>query len=147
MVGFSFTYSTVVGFESLYSHLIFRYWTCFEQGVPLHSGNYRVKIHSKHLRDMIKTHSYWKYLCVFPLQQCLCSNTCTPFCVLLRKASFAFWQTSLSNFKFLEQSNSIRLYVIHHKLGITTCFFCWKQVQVKLIKLIKLIKIKKAASF
>ena len=30
------------GFESRCFHLNFRYRTCFEQGVPWHSGNYRV---------------------------------------------------------------------------------------------------------
>ena len=35
------------GFESRCSHLIFRYGACFEQGVPLHSGNCRVWIHSQ----------------------------------------------------------------------------------------------------
>ena len=35
------------GFESRYSHLNFRYRACFEQGVPWHSGNYRVWIHSE----------------------------------------------------------------------------------------------------
>ena len=35
------------GFESRCSNLIFRYGTCFEQGVPLHSGNCRVWIHSQ----------------------------------------------------------------------------------------------------
>ena len=34
------------GFESSYSHLNFRFHACFEQGVPWHSGNYRVWIHS-----------------------------------------------------------------------------------------------------
>ena len=34
-------------FESRCSHLIFRYSTCFEQGVRWHSGNYRVWIHSE----------------------------------------------------------------------------------------------------
>ena len=29
-------------FESRYSHLNFRYRVCFEQGIPWHSGNYRV---------------------------------------------------------------------------------------------------------
>ena len=33
-------------FESRCSHLIFRYGACFEQGVPWHSGNCRVWIHS-----------------------------------------------------------------------------------------------------
>ena len=35
------------GFESRRSHSIFRYHTCFEQGVPWHSGKYRVWIHSE----------------------------------------------------------------------------------------------------
>ena len=33
------------GFESHCSHLKFRIRACFEQGVPWHSGNYRVWIH------------------------------------------------------------------------------------------------------
>ena len=32
------------GFESRCSHLNFRFCACFEQGVPWHSGNYRVWI-------------------------------------------------------------------------------------------------------
>ena len=35
------------GFKPRCSHLIFRYRACFEQGVPWHSGNYRVWIHSE----------------------------------------------------------------------------------------------------
>ena len=35
------------GFESSCSHLNFRFRTCFEQGVPWHSGKYRVWIHSE----------------------------------------------------------------------------------------------------
>ena len=35
------------GFESSCSHLNFRYTTCFEQGVPWHSANYRVWSHSE----------------------------------------------------------------------------------------------------
>ena len=35
------------GFESCCSHLNFRFRTCFEQGVPWHSGNYRVWIQSE----------------------------------------------------------------------------------------------------
>ena len=34
-------------FESSCSHLNFRFCTCFEQGVPWHSGNYRKWIHSE----------------------------------------------------------------------------------------------------
>ena len=34
-------------FESSYSHLNFRLRTCFEQGVPWQSGNYRVWIYSE----------------------------------------------------------------------------------------------------
>ena len=35
------------GFESSCSHLNFRFRACFEQGVPWHSGKYRVWIHSE----------------------------------------------------------------------------------------------------
>ena len=35
------------GFESRCSYLNFRYRACFEQGVPWHSGNYRVRSHSE----------------------------------------------------------------------------------------------------
>ena len=37
------------GFESSCSHLSFRFPTCFEQGGPWHSGNYRMRIHSEKL--------------------------------------------------------------------------------------------------
>ena len=35
------------GFESSCSHFTFRFRACFEQGVPWHSGNYRMWIHSE----------------------------------------------------------------------------------------------------
>ena len=35
------------GFESSCSHLNFKCCACFEHRVPLHSGNYKVWIHSK----------------------------------------------------------------------------------------------------
>ena len=35
------------GFESSCSHFTFRFRACFEQGVPWHSDNYRVWIHSE----------------------------------------------------------------------------------------------------
>ena len=35
------------GFDSSWSHLNFRFRACFEQGVPWHSGNYRVWIYSE----------------------------------------------------------------------------------------------------
>ena len=40
------------GFKSSCSHLNFRFRACFEQGVPWHSGNYKVWIHS----EMSKRH-------------------------------------------------------------------------------------------
>ena len=43
------------GFQSCYGPLNFRYRACSEEGVPLHSGNYRVHIQSKSICDMIKT--------------------------------------------------------------------------------------------
>ena len=43
-------------FQSCCNHLNFRYHTCLEQGVPWHSGNYRVWVHSlKPVRSMITT--------------------------------------------------------------------------------------------
>ena len=39
------------GFQSRCSHLNFRYYTCFEQRVPWHSGNSRVWIHSEMWHD------------------------------------------------------------------------------------------------
>ena len=44
------------GFESSCSHLNFRVPACFRQGVHWHSGNYRVRIHSKSVRDMTITY-------------------------------------------------------------------------------------------
>ena len=35
------------GFESSFSHLRFRFYACVKQGVPWHSGNYRMWIHSE----------------------------------------------------------------------------------------------------
>ena len=44
--GWVFVYDlSVSGFESSCIHLNIRYRACFEQGVPWHSGNYRVWIH------------------------------------------------------------------------------------------------------
>ena len=66
------------GFESRCSHLNFGFRACFEQGVPWHSGNYRVWIHSetrtwhdkniqsnKLLTDSILSFSNFKLLFVF----------------------------------------------------------------------------------
>ena len=39
--------SIIVRFKSCCSHLNFRSRTCFKQGVPWHSGNYKVWIHSE----------------------------------------------------------------------------------------------------
>ena len=45
-------------FDSSSSHLDFRFRACFEQGVPSHSSNYRVWIHSEtRVRDMIRRYS------------------------------------------------------------------------------------------
>ena len=49
-------------------HLNFRYCTCFEQGIPWLSGNWRLQIHSKRVCDTIKTYNqfqsptfFWRY--------------------------------------------------------------------------------------
>ena len=48
-------------FESSCSHLNFRFRNCFEQGVPWHSGNYRMWIHSetRTLHDKSIQSKYW----------------------------------------------------------------------------------------
>ena len=46
--GWVFVYElSVSGFESSCSHLTFRFRSCFEQGVPWHSSNFRAWIHSE----------------------------------------------------------------------------------------------------
>ena len=46
--GWAFVYKlSGCGFESCCCDLNFRYGACFEQGVPWHSGNYRVQNHSE----------------------------------------------------------------------------------------------------
>ena len=53
-------------FESRYSHLNCRSRACFEQGVPWHSGNYRVWTHSEtrtwHYKDIQSNAPYRKVL-------------------------------------------------------------------------------------
>ena len=47
-IGWVFVYElSAFGFESCCSHLNFRYGTFFEQGVPWHSGKYRVWMYSE----------------------------------------------------------------------------------------------------
>ena len=53
------------GFESSCSHLNFRLRACFEQGVPWHSGNYRVWITLKRVRDMTRTHRLLLWLEIY----------------------------------------------------------------------------------
>ena len=48
------------GFESSCSHLNFRFGAYFEQGVPWHSGNYRVWIHSEMRTWHDKNNNQWK---------------------------------------------------------------------------------------
>ena len=69
---FLFLYSKTtfnIGFESRRSHLNFRFCACFEQGVPWHSGNYRVWIyyetrtwHDKNSQINFHNLSYWVML-------------------------------------------------------------------------------------
>ena len=46
------------GFDSSCSHLNFEFHACFEKGVPGHSGNYRVSVHSEtrmsHDKNIVK---------------------------------------------------------------------------------------------
>ena len=66
------------GFESSYSHLIFRFCTCSEQWVPWHSGNYKVWIHSEtrtwhekkiHLIFLLHSKFFWYSFRFFYLLQ------------------------------------------------------------------------------
>ena len=55
------------GIEAVCSHLVFRYCSCFEQGAPSHSSNYRVWVHSErstwhHKSMQISTHNKAKLL-------------------------------------------------------------------------------------
>ena len=50
------------GFESRCSHLKFRFGACFEQGVPWHSGNYRVWIQSETRMWHDKNIQLFKYM-------------------------------------------------------------------------------------
>ena len=49
------------GFESRCSHLNFRYRACFEQGVPWHSGKYRVWMQCETHPDMIRTYNQMQH--------------------------------------------------------------------------------------
>ena len=51
------------GFESSCSHWNFRLRTCFEQGVPWHSGNYRMWIHSEMRTWHDKNIQLFLYVC------------------------------------------------------------------------------------
>ena len=64
--GWLFVYElNCCGLESIWSHLNFKYFTCFEQGVPWHSGEYRVSIHSEmrtwHDKIIHQMHRITKY--------------------------------------------------------------------------------------
>ena len=57
--GWVFVYElTGCGFKSCCNHVNFRYRACFERGVPWHSGNYRVYIHSETRSWHEITHSH-----------------------------------------------------------------------------------------
>ena len=55
---------TGCGVRSTCSHLKFRFCVCFEQGVPWHSGHYRMRIHSETVRDMTRTYIQWEIECL-----------------------------------------------------------------------------------
>ena len=48
-------------FQSSCDHLNFRLCACFEQGVPWHSGNYRVWISSETIRNMTRRYSQMQH--------------------------------------------------------------------------------------
>ena len=50
------------GFKSCSNHLNFRSCACFKQGIPWHSGNYRVWIHSKTSTWLtLQSYSFWRH--------------------------------------------------------------------------------------
>ena len=87
------------GFESNCSHLHFRFRACFEQGVPWHSGNYRVWIYSK----TGTWHDNWNQeIQEIKWQREQCSLESTPFThvILLRSNRVPLilsWRRSLSH--------------------------------------------------
>ena len=50
------------GFESSCSHLNFSFRTCFEQGVPWHSGSYRAWNHAENVYVTWQEHTVKKFL-------------------------------------------------------------------------------------
>ena len=59
------------GFESSCSDFTFRFRACFEQGVPWHSGNYRVWIHSENAYVTWQEHTVlWNAFWYFPSGVC-----------------------------------------------------------------------------
>ena len=108
------------GFNSCCSHLNFRFRACFEQGVPWHSGNYRVWIHSE-------THTWHdKNILLLPFHL---------FLLLLELFPFSF---EYDQYSFLcavdtgHQISPLQLFLLtqmqlslhpHHLLGIVSCIF------------------------
>ena len=88
------------GLESSWSHFTFRFPVCFEQGVPWHSGNYGVWIHSEtrtwHDKDIhyyailrIFSHGIFADLFIFCYPLLLgCPHTKKLFCY---ERSIFFW--------------------------------------------------------
>ena len=81
------------GFESSCSHFTFRFRACFEQGVPWHSGNYRVWIHSEtrtwHDKNIQSIFSltcvaflYFEYILIFCISSCAFATFEAVCCVL-----------------------------------------------------------------
>ena len=101
------------GFESNCNHFNFRFRACFEQGVPWHSSNYRVWIHSetrtwhdknlqtfnlvnftgKHLQRRCFLVKFTKFLRVPFLQ----NTSCGWFWWITRNYIFGYWETYIKN--------------------------------------------------
>ena len=68
------------GFDSSCSHLNFRFRACFKQGVPWHSGNYRVWIHSEmrtwHYKDIQPNAPIYIYVLRTQLNHLACLAKC-----------------------------------------------------------------------
>ena len=100
--GWVFVYElTGSWFESSCSHLNFRFRPCLEQGVPWHSGNYRVWIQSQCVRDMTRIYTQMDHSDNFSeqLDHSAVSLNCWVFIYKLSGSGFES-QWSHLNFRF-----------------------------------------------
>ena len=103
-------------FESSCSRLNFRFRACFEQGVPWHSGNYRVWIHSKtrawhdkNIQSVILIY----YACFF----------------ITRKKVVTFSNYLLEKFKVSKKDTSSFIYILRGKKTVLRYLLYLKNIR------------------